>query len=79
LFVEKENIKQEERRVPIVVSSEAPILTCAPLDECYSQILRHTKDSIVINRKNIKLLDQHDRWGLPLGRLENHFDSMGIS
>lgn len=69
-------IDKEERRVPIVISTEAPITHCSwnrqnYETDCYPQILVHTEDSVVINRKNPKLLDAHSTWSRPLGKLEN--------
>jgi HK97 family phage prohead protease len=69
-------IDEEERRVPIVISTEAPITMCEwnrrnYETDCYPQILIHSDESIVINREAIKLLHNHNSYALPIGRLEN--------
>jgi len=69
-------IDEEERRVPIVISTEAPVTMCEwnrrnYETDCYPQILVHTNESVVINREIVKLLSNHNSYALPIGRLEN--------
>jgi len=69
-------INEEERRVPIVISTEAPVTTCKwnrrnYETDCYPQVLVHTDESVVITRKNPKLLESHDSSLRPIGLLEN--------
>lgn len=69
-------INEEERRVPIVISTEAPVTMCEwnrrnYETDCYPQVLVHTDESVVVNRAIVKLLDNHEYDTLPLGRLEN--------
>lgn len=69
-------INEEERRVPVVISTEAPITVCEwnrrnYETDCYPQILVHSDESVVINRAIVKLLHNHNSYALPIGRLEN--------
>lgn len=69
-------INEEERRVPIVISTEAPVTMCEwnrrnYETDCYPQVLVHTDDSVVVNREIVKLLLNHHAHSLPIGRIEN--------
>lgn len=70
------SINEEERRVPIVISTEAPVTMCEwnrrnYETDCYPQVLIHSDDSVVVNREIVKLLSNHNAHSLPIGRLEN--------